>query len=228
MHNLPYVPLRRATLPSRTSAMASCLSASSTSTWRWQMCPASGRTWSQCWPRRRRTPKLVLASTAGWKGLLLRHLAHLTSTVFNWNKRMFHWTQMLLKKKKQSVQFALTSRGLVSLWQSWDASTSSTALVYPCGSGRVTSLARFAGMRFTRRFRRNQVSVLGMEIIMYACWGYLASVALCTKSNGSYDIKDFSTLSLIFSTSEYLRLKLLLCPSFFCIQIFQINEKGSI
>ena len=159
MHNLPYVLLRRATWPSRTSAMASCSSASSTSTWRWQTCPASGRTWSQYCPRRRRTPKLVPASTAGWKGLLLRHLAHLTLTVFNWNKRMFHWTQMLLKKKKQNVQFALTSRGLVSLWQSWGASTSSTALVYPCGSGRVTSLARFAGLRFTRRFRRIQFSV---------------------------------------------------------------------
>ena len=51
-------------------------------------------------------------------------------------------------------------------------------------------------------------------------------IALCSKSNGSYDIKDFGTLSLIFSTSKYFRWKFQPCPSFFCMQIFQINEKG--
>ena len=39
--------------------------------------------------------------------------------------------------------------------------------------------------------------------------------ALCSKSNGSYDIKDFGTLSLIFSTSKYFRRKCQPCPSFF-------------
>ena len=44
--------------------------------------------------------------------------------------------------------------------------------------------------------------------------GWLA-IALCSKSNGSYDIKDFGTLSLIFSTSKYFRRKCQPCPSFF-------------
>ena len=63
--------------------------------------------------------------------------------------------------------------------------------------------------------------------LMYArvCKSY--HIALCSKSNGSYDIKDFGTLSLIFSTSKYFRRKFQPCPSFFCIQIFHINEKGS-
>ena len=39
--------------------------------------------------------------------------------------------------------------------------------------------------------------------------------ALCSKSNGSYDIKDFGTLPLIFSTSKYFRQKFQPCPSFF-------------
>ena len=39
--------------------------------------------------------------------------------------------------------------------------------------------------------------------------------ALCSKSNGSYVIKDFGTLSLIFSTSKYFRRKCQPCPSFF-------------
>ena len=39
--------------------------------------------------------------------------------------------------------------------------------------------------------------------------------ALCSKSNGSYDIKDFGTLALIFSTSKYFRRKCQPCPSFF-------------
>ena len=39
--------------------------------------------------------------------------------------------------------------------------------------------------------------------------------ALCSKSNGSYDIKDLGTLSLIFSTSKYFRRKCQPCPSFF-------------
>jgi len=41
------------------------------------------------------------------------------------------------------------------------------------------------------------------------------NIALCHKSNGSYDIKDFGTLSLIFSTSKYFRRKCQPCPSFF-------------
>ena len=43
----------------------------------------------------------------------------------------------------------------------------------------------------------------------------LANNALCSKSNGSYDIKDFGPLSLIFSTSKYFRRKCQPCPSFF-------------
>ena len=39
--------------------------------------------------------------------------------------------------------------------------------------------------------------------------------ALCTKSNGSYVIKDFGAFALIFSTSKYFRWKLQPCPSFF-------------
>ena len=39
--------------------------------------------------------------------------------------------------------------------------------------------------------------------------------ALCSKSNGSYDIKDFGTLSLIFFTSKNFRRKCQPCPSFF-------------
>ena len=39
--------------------------------------------------------------------------------------------------------------------------------------------------------------------------------ALWNKSNGSYDIKDFGTLPLIFSTSKYFRRKFQPCPSFF-------------
>ena len=50
--------------------------------------------------------------------------------------------------------------------------------------------------------------------------------ALWNKSNGSYEIKDFGPLPLIFSTSKYFRWKFQPCPSFFCMQIFQINEKG--
>ena len=54
----------------------------------------------------------------------------------------------------------------------------------------------------------------------------MTSNALWNKSNGSYDIKDFGPLPLIFSTSKYFRWKFQPCPSFFCMQIFQINEKG--
>ena len=54
----------------------------------------------------------------------------------------------------------------------------------------------------------------------------LLTIALWNKSNGSYDIKDFGPLPLIFSTSKYFRWKFQPCPSFFCMQIFQINEKG--
>ena len=39
--------------------------------------------------------------------------------------------------------------------------------------------------------------------------------ALWNKSNGSYDIKDFGTLPLIFSPSKYFRRKCQPCPSFF-------------
>ena len=53
-----------------------------------------------------------------------------------------------------------------------------------------------------------------------------AANALWNKSNGSFDIKEFGPLPLIFSTSKYFRWKFQPCPSFFCMQIFQINEKG--
>ena len=43
----------------------------------------------------------------------------------------------------------------------------------------------------------------------------IAVLALCSKSNGSYVIKDFGTLPLIFSTSKYFRRKCQPCPSFF-------------
>ena len=39
--------------------------------------------------------------------------------------------------------------------------------------------------------------------------------ALWSKSNGSYDIKEFGTLPLIFSTSKYFRWKFQPWPSFF-------------
>ena len=39
--------------------------------------------------------------------------------------------------------------------------------------------------------------------------------ALWNKSNGSYDIKEFGTLPLIFSTSKYFRWKFQPWPSFF-------------
>ena len=41
------------------------------------------------------------------------------------------------------------------------------------------------------------------------------SNALCSKSTGSYVIKDFGTLFLIFSASKYFRRKFQPCPSFF-------------
>ena len=41
------------------------------------------------------------------------------------------------------------------------------------------------------------------------------SIALWNKSNGSYDIKEFGTLPLIFSTSKYFRWKFQPWPSFF-------------
>ena len=40
-------------------------------------------------------------------------------------------------------------------------------------------------------------------------------IALWNKSNGSYDIKEFGTLPLIFSTSKYFRWKFQPWPSFF-------------
>ena len=45
--------------------------------------------------------------------------------------------------------------------------------------------------------------------------GLCLTNALWNKSNGSYDIKDFGTLPLIFSTSKYFRRKFQPCPSFF-------------
>ena len=44
---------------------------------------------------------------------------------------------------------------------------------------------------------------------------FSSNIALWNKSNGSYDIKDFGTLPLIFSTSKYFRRKFQPCPSFF-------------
>ena len=44
-------------------------------------------------------------------------------------------------------------------------------------------------------------------------WNY--HNALWNKSNGSYDIKEFGTLPLIFSTSKYFRWKFQPWPSFF-------------
>ena len=41
------------------------------------------------------------------------------------------------------------------------------------------------------------------------------TIALWNKSNGSYDIKEFGTLPLIFSTSKYFRWKFQPWPSFF-------------
>ena len=43
----------------------------------------------------------------------------------------------------------------------------------------------------------------------------LTHSALWNKSNGSYDIKEFGTLPLIFSTSKYFRWKFQPWPSFF-------------
>ena len=43
----------------------------------------------------------------------------------------------------------------------------------------------------------------------------LPVIALWNKSNGSYDIKEFGTLPLIFSTSKYFRWKFQPWPSFF-------------
>ena len=47
--------------------------------------------------------------------------------------------------------------------------------------------------------------------LFYLC----LSNALWNKSNGSYDIKEFGTLPLIFSTSKYFRWKFQPWPSFF-------------
>ena len=44
---------------------------------------------------------------------------------------------------------------------------------------------------------------------------FLQNIALWNKSNGSYDIKEFGTLPLIFSTSKYFRWKFQPWPSFF-------------
>ena len=52
--------------------------------------------------------------------------------------------------------------------------------------------------------------------------------ALWNKSNGSYVIKEFGTLPLILFTSWYFRWKFRPCPSFFSMQIFQINELDQI
>ena len=46
-------------------------------------------------------------------------------------------------------------------------------------------------------------------------WFSAGIIALCSKSNGSYVIKDFRTLPLIFFTSIYSRWKFQPCPSFF-------------
>ena len=43
----------------------------------------------------------------------------------------------------------------------------------------------------------------------------MIDIALWNKSNGSYDIKDFGTLLLIFATTKYFRWKFQPCPSIF-------------
>ena len=55
-------------------------------------------------------------------------------------------------------------------------------------------------------------------------------IALRPKSNGRLGaviIKDFETVPLLFFTSKYFIWKFQPCPSYFCIQIFQINKKGA-
>ena len=63
-------------------------------------------------------------------------------------------------------------------------------------------------------------------------WWCIANVSLMIEinalwkdSNGSYVIKDFKTLPLIFSISKFFRWKYLPYPSFLRMQIFQTNEK---
>ena len=51
--------------------------------------------------------------------------------------------------------------------------------------------------------------------------------ALCNKRNGSYVVKDFGTLPLIFSRSKYFRW-FQHCPSFFHKKIFQKMKKGPV
>ena len=71
----------------------------------------------------------------------------------------------------------------------------------------ITSLI----FKFPHRICLPLVALLADQVL----WALSAIIALCNKSNGSYDIKDFGTLSLIFSTSKYFRRKCQPCPSFF-------------
>ena len=59
-------------------------------------------------------------------------------------------------------------------------------------------------------YQRQNLSVKVL-IVVNNC----SSIALWNKSNGSYDIKEFGTLPLIFSTSKYFRWKFQPWPSFF-------------
>ena len=63
-------------------------------------------------------------------------------------------------------------------------------------------------------FRHLRMSDRSSSIQRKTCFATLSN-APCTKSNGSCDIKDFGTFSLIFSTSKYFRRKCQPCPSFF-------------
>ena len=66
------------------------------------------------------------------------------------------------------------------------------------------------GIDVTFCYHRQNLSVKVL-IVVNNC----SSIALWNKSNGSYDIKEFGTLPLIFSTSKYFRWKFQPWPSFF-------------
>ena len=83
-------------------------------------------------------------------------------------------------------------------------------------SHTVSDLSR-AGHVLHQKANNNVTRRKGTRSFWFAWRGNVfgPSIALWNKSNGSYDIKDFGTLPLIFSTSKYFRRKFQPCPSFF-------------
>ena len=83
-----------------------------------------------------------------------------------------------------------------------------------------TTFLRVIAQKMRKVLKFTCISRVGTIVfLIYCIWHLSPSLAShctrCSKSNGSYDIKDFGTLSLIFSTSKYFRRKFQPCPSFF-------------